>query len=158
MVESIDIAVIGCGWAGRRHALAFEECGASVRWCIDLDLDRARALATSLKRAGQPPCVATCYHAALDDPEVDAVTICLPHSLHAATSVGAVTAGKHVLCEKPMAHSVAAADKMISAAEAAGVILMIAENVRFSPLYRRVRQLLQDGVIGQPALVRMARE
>ncbi len=65
--------------------------------------------------------------------------------------------GKHVLCEKPLAVSMPDADRMISAAEKEGVILMVAENEVFSPLYRRVRDLVKAGAIGKPALVQMTR-
>jgi len=101
---------------------------------------------------------ATDYRKALDDPQVDAVDICLPHNLHAPIAMKAAEAGKHVLCEKPIAASLEEADRMIEAAEQAGVVLMIAENVRFNPLFHKIRDLLQDGVIGQPALIQMTRE
>ena len=102
--------------------------------------------------------VTTDYHMALDDPAVDAVDICLPHNLHAAVAVAAAQAGKHILCEKPMAGTLDEADRMIAAAQAAGVILMIAENVHFDPLVRKVRALLDAGAIGRPALIQMTRE
>jgi predicted dehydrogenase len=121
---------------------------------VDLDEARAESL-----REMQPGARATAdYREALSDAQVDAVTVCLPHNLHAPVSVEAAEAGKHVLCEKPMAASLEEADRMIAAAERAGVVLMIAENVRFNPLFHRIRELLQDGVIGQPALIHMTRQ
>ena len=154
MEEPIQIAIVGCGWAGTRHARAYEACGAEVRWAVDLSQGRAEALRTLHKSVR----IASDFHDALDDPEVDAVDICLPHDLHVAAAVEAAGAGKHILCEKPMADSLEGADRMIEAAERAGVILMIAENVRFTPLFHRIRDLLQDGAIGQPALIQMTRE
>jgi predicted dehydrogenase len=86
------------------------------------------------------------------------VDICLPHNLHAPVTLAAAQAGKHILCEKPMAGSLEEADRMIAAAQDAGVILMIAENVRFDPLYQKIRGLLDAGTIGRPALIQLTRE
>jgi predicted dehydrogenase len=130
------------------------QCGAIVRWAIDSDQGRAAAL-PGLREDAR---AATDYHVALADPAVAAVTICLPHNLHAPVAVEAALAGKHVLCEKPLADSLEAADRMIATAEQAGVTLMVAENERFSPLFHKVRELLAEGVIGQIALVQMTRE
>lgn len=154
MESPIQIAVVGCGWAGMRHARAYRGCRAKVRWAVDLNRERAEAL-----QGMQGGTRATAdYREAMNDPSVDAVDICLPHALHAPVAVEAAEAGKHVLCEKPMAASLEGADRMIEAAERAGVVLMIAENVRFNPLFHKIRELLQDGVIGQPALIQMTRE
>lgn len=155
MVEPIRVAVIGCGWAGTRHAQAFARCGVEVRWAVDVDLGRAAKLAALLDGA---PRTSADYGPAFDDVDVDAVDICLPHNLHAPVAVEAAQAGKHVLCEKPIAATLEGADRMIEAAERAGVVLAIAENVRFSPVYRKVRDLLREGVIGQPALIQITRQ
>jgi len=154
MERLLRVAIIGCGWAGVRHARACQECGAQVRWAVDVDRRRAEAL----RGMQEGIRTATDYRKALDDPQVDAVDICLPHNLHAPIAMKAAEAGKHVLCEKPIAASLEEADRMIEAAEQAGVVLMIAENVRFNPLFHKIRDLLQDGVIGQPALIQMTRE
>jgi UDP-N-acetyl-2-amino-2-deoxyglucuronate dehydrogenase len=157
MAQALQIAVIGCGWAGTRHARAFAQSGAVVRWAVDLDPARAQALAEGLA-ARQEVHIATDYHEVLGDRDVEAVAICLPHNLHAPVAVEAAQAGKHVLCEKPIADTLDAADWMIAAAETAGVTLMIAENERFNPLYHKVRELLDRGAIGRPALVQRTRE
>ena len=149
-----SIAIIGCGWAGRRHAQACAELGVQVAWAVDVDDQRAASLPGYPGRAR----VATDYAVALSDPAVDAVDICLPHSLHAQVAVEAAAAGKHILCEKPMAASLAEADRMIEAADRAGVVLMIAEVVRFIPAYQQARELLDSGAIGKPALAQCIRE
>ena len=147
------VAIIGCGWAGVRHARAFVNQGASVAWAVELDATRARAVASL-----QPDTrISADYREALGDPDLDAVDICLPHHLHARIAIEAVAHGKHVLCEKPMATSLPDADRMIAAAETAGVTLMIAENEVFSPLYARVRDLIASGAIGKPVLLQMTR-
>jgi predicted dehydrogenase len=154
MTEAIGVAVVGCGWAGARHAQAFRRLDVAVRWAVDTQRERAAALAAGAAETR----VAAHYQAALADPAVDAVDICLPHHLHAPVAVAAARAGKHILCEKPLAASLDEADQMIAAARDAGVTLMVAENVRFDPLYQQVRALLDAGAIGRPALIQMTRE
>lgn len=154
MTVPLQVAVVGCGWAGVRHAQAFRRQGAAVRWAVDTQHERAVTLAA----AHVATRVAADYQRALDDPEVSAVDLCLPHHLHAPVAVAAAQAGKHILCEKPLAASLAEADQMIAAAQDAGVLLMVAENVRFEPLYQQIRALLDADVIGRPALIQMTRE
>ena len=150
-----SVAMIGCGWAGVRHAQAFRQCGARVAWAVDVVESRAAELRRQLNGEARS---ATDYQEALRDPQVDAVDICLPHDLHEPVALAAAQAGKHILCEKPLAATLEEADRMIAACEKAGVVLMIAENERFSPLALKVRQLLDHGVIGKPALFLMTRQ
>ena len=89
------------------------------------------------------------------DADVDAVYVATPVDLHAEQSIAAAEAGKHVLCEKPMALSVADCDRMIAACRANGVRLGIAYYRRFYPVIERVRALLRHGEIGQVVLVQM---
>lgn len=89
------------------------------------------------------------YEALLADPEVDAVYVPLPNHLHAEWSIAAVRAGKHVLCEKPLATSVAEAERMIAAADEAGVLLMEAFMYRQHPSWVAVRELVSSGRIGR---------
>ncbi len=100
MEKPFQIAMIGCGWAGARHARAFAACGASIAWAVDVNASRAEALKDLL---GGEPRVAGDYRDALRDAGVDAVDICLPHDLHGEAGVAAAQAGKHILCEKPIA-------------------------------------------------------
>ncbi len=86
------------------------------------------------------------------DPDVDAVYIASPVHLHSAHAVGAAGAGKHVLCEKPMAMSVDECDRIIAAAHASGVRLGVAYYRHFYPVVRRIKELLASGEIGQPVL------
>ncbi|MBZ5582962.1 MAG: Gfo/Idh/MocA family oxidoreductase [Acidobacteriia bacterium] len=83
-----------------------------------------------------------------EDPDVDAVDICLPTNLHGAAAIGALRAGKHVLVEKPMALDGATADSMVSAAEDHGRILMAAQVVRFLPAYTALREVVKRGELG----------
>jgi predicted dehydrogenase len=93
------------------------------------------------------------YRALADDPDVDVVYVATPHSRHHDDTLLYVEAGKHVLCEKPLALSARQAERMVAAARAAGVFLMEAMWTRFLPAYVILRRLLAEGRIGQPLLV-----
>jgi xylose dehydrogenase (NAD/NADP) len=94
------------------------------------------------------------YEAMLDDPEIDAVYISLPNSLHAEWTVRAARAGKHVLCEKPLAISLAECDRIMAAAQDAGVVIVEAVMYLHHPLLFKARQLVQEGTVGQLVLIR----
>jgi xylose dehydrogenase (NAD/NADP) len=94
------------------------------------------------------------YEAMLQDPKVDAIYISLPNSLHAEWTVRAAQAGKHVLCEKPLAITPAEVDRIIAAAQEAGVVVIEAVMYLHHPLLHRTRQLVQDGAVGQVTLLR----
>ncbi len=81
--------------------------------------------------------------------DVDAVSVCTPNALHAPITIAALEAGKHVLCEKPMATSHDEATAMIQAAQKAGKFLMIGHNQRLAPLHVKAKQILQSGIIGR---------
>jgi predicted dehydrogenase len=91
----------------------------------------------------------------LADPAVDAVEILTPTHLHKDHVLAAVSAGKHVSCQKPIANSVDDAQTMTKAAEAAGVVFRISECFRHYPPLLRARQLIADGAIGAPTHVRI---
>ena len=94
------------------------------------------------------------YEALLDDPDIDAVYIPLPNSLHREWAVRSARAGKHVLCEKPLALDVAECREMAAAAKDAGVQLMEAFMYRFHPRTERVLDLIQAGRVGDLRTVR----
>lgn len=94
------------------------------------------------------------YEALLADEAVEAVYIPLPNSLHCQWTIAAAEAGKHVLCEKPLAVDVAECRRMIAAAEAAKVVFMEAFMYRHHPATRRLREVVESGTIGDVVLVR----
>ncbi len=114
------------------------------------DAERARSYAAEW----QIPRAHGSYEALLADPEVDAVYISLPNGLHVEWAVAAARAGKHVLCEKPLATSVGGCDEIISAAAAAGVVVAEASMHLYHPLMHKARELVQGGVLGRVALAR----
>ena len=91
----------------------------------------------------------------VQDDEVDAVYVATPVYLHAEQTIAAAEAGKHVLCEKPMAMGVAECDRMIDACRSADVRLGIAYYRHFYPVVIRIRQLIAAGAIGSPVFAQM---
>jgi predicted dehydrogenase len=89
------------------------------------------------------------YEELLSDPAVDAIYNPLPNHLHAEWTIAAARAGKHVLCEKPLAMSAAEAERMIEACASAGVVLMEAFMYRLHPSWEGVRELVRSGRIGE---------
>jgi 1,5-anhydro-D-fructose reductase (1,5-anhydro-D-mannitol-forming) len=92
--------------------------------------------------------------ALLTDPEIGAVYVAATNDLHAPYTIAAARAGKHVLCEKPLARTPAEAEAMIAACQAAGVRLGTAFQMRFHPAHQQIRALVQEGVFGE---IRQAR-
>jgi len=89
------------------------------------------------------------------DPGIDAVYVATPVHLHAEQTIAAAEAGKHVLCEKPMAMDLAECDRMIAACRASSVTLGVAYYRRFYPVVARVKQMIDSGAIGTPVFVQM---
>ncbi len=90
--------------------------------------------------------------AALADPKIDAVYVGTPVALHAPQSIAALRAGKHVLCEKPVAMNYAEASEMVRVAREAGKVLGVAYYRRMYPKVQRARRLIEQGAIGKPVL------
>jgi predicted dehydrogenase len=86
--------------------------------------------------------------------DIDAILIIVPHYLHEEMVVAAAEAGKHVLCEKPMATTIEGCDKMIKATKKAEVKFMIAENHRFLPAHQYIRGIVHNGIIGKVFMIR----
>jgi predicted dehydrogenase len=106
-----------------------------------------RRAATTASGLGIPRAYGS-YDALLADADVEAVYIPLPNHLHREWTIRAAAAGKHVLCEKPLALTAAEAREMVDACAAAGVLLMEAFMYRLHPMWRRVRELVEGGAIG----------
>jgi len=94
------------------------------------------------------------YEALLEDPDVDVVYVSLPNSLHAEWTVKALEFGKHVLCEKPLALSVAECNQIIEASQANGVVAMEAVMYLYHPILHKAREMVRDGAVGEITMVR----
>src|SRR3989441_8619013 len=116
------------------------------------DLARAREIAAKY----QIPRAHGSYEALLADPDVDAVYNPLPNTLHPEWTIRAARAGKHVLCEKPLAIDARQAQTMVDACRAAGVLLQEAFMYRFHPQITELRRLVASGAVGVPWLARSA--
>lgn len=153
----VNIGIIGLGGIAGAHIAAYGTLeNASIIARCDRDPARAAGTAEGItinlgtgETATGNARACTDYRELLLDPEVEAVDICLPTDLHAGVAVAALLAGKHVLCEKPMALTVADCDRMIAAAEDAGRILMIAHCIRFWPEYAALKEIVDGGRYGK---------
>ncbi len=96
------------------------------------------------------------YEALLEDPDVEAIYVPLPNHLHHPWTLKALNAGKHVLCEKPLACDAQQAQEMVEAAEDNGLLLLEAFMYRFHPRSRRIKEMVGGGAIGTPVSVRAA--
>jgi predicted dehydrogenase len=150
---TVRVAVIGCGAIARRvHLPAFKAAGAEI--VVFASRSSGSAEAASAEWGGGE--ITDDWRVVLDRDDVDAVDICTPNRLHAEMATAAAAAGKHVLVEKPMATTVEDADRMLAAADAAGVVLMPAHNLRFAPPLVATREAVATGRIGAVVSFRSA--
>ena len=150
-METLKIGLIGAGDVARSaHMPSFaENRKVEVVAVADPDTASARSLA---EKYGIAKAVED-YREILADPSVAAVDICAPHYLHYRMAMDALNAGKHVICEKPIAMNLEEADRMIGAAHELGLWLLVDLNQRFLPIHRKVKEFLNDGRLGRPFLV-----
>jgi len=153
MVEQVRIGVLGAGRIGRLHAenLAFRVPGAKLVAVADIDRQAAEACA---ERCGIGK-VTDDPRRVIDDAEVDAVVICSSTDCHALQIEWAAEAGKHIFCEKPIDLELGRIDRALAAAERAKVKLQVGFNRRFDPGFRRAHDLVAEGRIGTPHVVRI---
>jgi predicted dehydrogenase len=142
----LKVGIVGCGMiTQKRHAPEYAE-NENVEICGFYDSNQERAGELVRQYGGK------LYHSAgeiLADSSIDAVSICTPNHLHSEFSIAALWAGKHVLCEKPMALSLQESGDMILAAEKSGRILMIGHNQRLLPAHRKAKEILDFGQLGR---------
>ena len=123
------IGIIGCGKIAQvRHIPEYND-NPDAKLVAFYDLNTARAEALAEQYGGR---AYESVEALLADPNVDAVSVCSANASHAEITVAALEAGKHVLCEKPMATTLADCERMVSAAKKSGKRLMIDQNQRLA--------------------------
>ncbi|MFX1315510.1 MAG: Gfo/Idh/MocA family protein [Promethearchaeota archaeon] len=148
-MDFVRYGIIGSGAAFRYHQRATRGISAiKFRSLFDTNELLGRSMAKKSKME---------YYNNLNDflkSEIDAVIVMVPHYLHEKYVIAAAEAGKHVLCEKPMATTLEGCDKMIKATKKAGVKFMIAENHRFLPAHKYIMEAVQSGLLGKIFLVR----
>jgi predicted dehydrogenase len=142
----LRIGVIGCGAiAQRRHLTEYlQRNDVEIIAVSDQNIERAQQVAKqfSAKYAFQT------HTELLACNEIDAVSVCTPNFLHAAISIESMKAGKHVLCEKPMATTLEDAQKMLEVSREMNVVLMIGHNQRFMPVHMKAREILNSKRLG----------
>ena len=143
----LNVAVIGAGRIGKLHAenLVLRIPETNVVTITDVNLPAAQETAARLNI----PNVSADYREALKD-GIDAVIICSSTDTHTQFIIEAAAAGKHIFCEKPIDLSLKRIDEALAAVDKAGVKLQIGFNRRFDPNFRRVRDAVERGEIGQP--------
>jgi myo-inositol 2-dehydrogenase / D-chiro-inositol 1-dehydrogenase len=146
----LGLALIGAGRIGTNHAtiVARQVPGAGLVAVADPVEAAAKRL------AGDLDADAVDIDTVLTRPDVDGVLITAPARTHTDLVIAATEAGKHVFCEKPMAITLADADRAIAAAERAGVVLQVGFNRRFAPAFAAARAAIDAGRIGTPQLLR----
>lgn len=141
----LNTAIIGLGWWGRTHidAIHNKSDKVKIRRVVDLDIDGVRDYA-----AEQGLELTANFQDALDDPEVDAVVLVTPHSLHTEQIIAAAAAGKHVFSEKPFALNPADAQRSVAAAKEAGIQLGLGHNQRYGAPQSEIKRMIDAGEFG----------
>lgn len=137
----VRVGIIGFGGIGRVHFDAYQKLD-GVKVVAVADIDPHRALKAGLR------CVAN-YRELLASDEIDAVDVCTATPLHAEICVAALRAGKHTICEKPMARTLADAEAIASAAASSNAFFMVAQCMRFWPEWAYLKQVVDDGRFGK---------
>ncbi|ALS26865.1 Gfo/Idh/MocA family oxidoreductase [Paenibacillus cisolokensis] len=146
-MDKIKVAVIGCGSiANGSHIPAYmANPSAEIKYFCDIRLERAEQ---AVKKNGCGQAIAD-YRVILDDPEIEAVSICTPNDGHAPITIDCLRAGKNVLCEKPAARTYSEALEMQKVQHETGKILNIGVVNRFNSGVNLIKQIIDDGELGE---------
>ncbi|HEU5014194.1 MAG TPA: Gfo/Idh/MocA family oxidoreductase [Roseiflexaceae bacterium] len=146
----MKVGIAGAGFMGTAHAAGWAATDATIAGFLTDRSGSAQKLASQYGARVYPG-----YDALLAD--VDVVDICTPTHTHAELALMAAKAGKHIVCEKPLARTVAEAQQVVAACAQAGVTLLVAHVLRFSPEYALAKARVDANEIGRPAALRLAR-
>lgn len=146
-VEPVRVGVIGTGFAATLHLTALRALPETQAVSV-CSRRPERALAAALDHG--VPNHTTDYRELVNDPEVEAVIIATPPHLHHAMVLATLEAGKHVLCEKPLARNLAEARDMVRIVDRVGVVAMVNHQLRFVPLRARIKHLIETDFLGEP--------
>ncbi len=141
----VRVGIIGCGKIAQvRHIPEYlDNPNAKLTGLYDLNLQRAKNLAEKYGCKSYES-----IEEMLADPEIDAVSVCVANHVHAEITIAALKAGKHVLCEKPMATTLKDCQMMVDTAEQMGKKLMIGQNQRFAKAHAEAKKIIERGDIG----------
>jgi predicted dehydrogenase len=149
-MKTIRTAIVGTGFMGRVHLeavrrLEFVEAAAVV--------GRTAEAAQRLGAGFSIPTTTDDYAAVLNDPQIDAVHICTPNAQHFPMAKSALEAGKHVICEKPLATTVEEGKELVSLAKRQGMRNCVCHNLRYYPMVQQMRRMREDGDLGEILIV-----
>ncbi len=147
--HDLTAGVVGTGFMGVAHSEALFRVGVRVKGIVGSTPDRARSKAET---TNLPP-VVNSYEALLADPEIDVIHITSPNYLHHAQVLAALEAGKHVICEKPLAVTVAEGQELVSRADASGLVHAVCFNQRYYPIVQQAREMTNRNELGEVRLV-----
>jgi predicted dehydrogenase len=148
-ITEIGASVVGTGFIGVVHVEALRRLGVQVHGMVGSSHVRAAERAAAL---GLPAAYES-FEAMLADPRVDVVHITSPNHLHFPQAAAALAAGKHVVCEKPLAMTSAETGELVRLAQASGLVHAVNFNIRFYPICRHLHQLVREGGLGDVRLV-----
>jgi len=142
----VNIGIIGCGKIAQVRHIPEYAANPGAQLAAYYDLNPARAAELAKKYGGK---AYASVEELLADKKIDAVSVCTSNVTHAEITIAALKAGKHVLCEKPMATTLADCEAMVRAAKTAGRTLMIGQNQRLAKAHVKARELIAAGLIGE---------
>lgn len=148
----LKVGMVGCGDIARAHATAWLTLTnkAVITAVSDVSDESAQAMSRRVRGAA----VYNDFRKMIEEADVDAIDVCLPHHLHRDAIVAGARAGKHVICEKPLCLSLEEAEEIAGAVRSGGVTMMCAHNQLFDPAVQKARQMLAEGALGQIFMAR----
>lgn len=148
MAKKLKYGLIGCGGCGvGKHLASYAKYADDIELYGVYDFEGAKAVAAAEKYG--VPHVFDTYEAMLADPKLDIVSVVTPNALHAPITIAALRAGKHVHVEKPIALNADEARAIVAAKDAAGKLVMVALNNRFSEVSQFIKRYVDDGHLGE---------
>jgi len=150
-MDKVRVGVIGSAFSSNIHAEAFEEVPEAV---LVAACSPNKAHVEEFARKWKIPVAVTDYRKLVERKDVDAVVVGIPNDLHRPVVEAAAKAGKHIILEKPLAHTLDDADAMIAACKKHKVKLMYAETICFTPKYVRAKKLVEQGAVGKLYMVK----
>ena len=143
---TIRVGIIGCGKIAQVRHIPEYAANPHVEVYGFYDINQARTEELAKKYGGK---AFASYEELLADPAIEAVSVCVANHAHAEISIAALKAGKHVLCEKPMAVTLEECEAMVAAAKESGKYLMIGQNQRLAKAHSKAKELIAQGAIGK---------
>ena len=156
MKKKLGVAIVGCGFMGRRHMLGFNalhkvgQLNGEIVALLDINAENAKKLAEeTFSLMGIRPRIYTSIDELLKDERVEALDIVTDPRTHHTIAIKAMEAGRHVLCEKPLALTMKTGQMMVDAAERTGMVLGTAENYRRGGANRVAKAVIDSGMLGK---------